>query len=168
MQSKIMKVILVGFGLLIVGCTSGRTMVMNVPAERMKVVSINVIEDQATVSVPPEISNMFRDKLESALFIGEQGTTPPFTKGPGLSIHYRFIQFTAGSQFKRWLAGGIGGYGEGVMTVEAKFINSSGKEISRIQSEGKIGTGIFGGAIDGAVEKCAEEVAQYTKQNFRR
>ena len=53
------------------------------------------------------------------------------------------------------------------MTVEARFINSSGKEISKIQSEGNIGAGIFGGAINGAIEKCVEEVAQYAKQNFR-
>jgi hypothetical protein len=37
------------------------------------------------------------------------------------------------------------------MTVEARFFTSVGEEISKIQSEGKIGAGIFGGAIDGAV-----------------
>jgi len=167
MRSKILLAFILGFALASVGCTSGRTMVMNVPTERIKAVSVNIVEDPATVSVPAEVTNMFRDKLERALFVGEEGSPPFFTKGANLSIHYRFIQFTAGSRFKRWLAGGIGGYGEGVMTVEAKFINSSGKEISKIQSEGKIGTGIFGGAIDGAVEKCVEEVAQYAKQSFR-
>jgi hypothetical protein len=167
MRSKILLAFILGFALTSVGCTSGRTMVMNVPTERIKAVSVNIMEDQATVSVPAEVTNMFRDKLERTLFVGEEGSSPPFTKGADLSIHYRFIQFTAGSQFKRWLGAGIGGYGEGVMTVEAKFINSSGKEISKIQSEGKIGAGIFGGAIDGAVEKCVEEVAKYAKQNFR-
>jgi hypothetical protein len=167
MRSKILLALILGFALTSVGCTSGRTMVMNVPTEQMKAVSLNIVEDQATVSVPAKVTNMFRDKLERALFVGQEGSSPPFRKGSDLTIHYRFIQFTAGSQFKRWLLGGIGGYGEGVMTVEAKFINPSGKEISKIQSEGKIGAGIFGGAIDGAIEKCVEEVAQYTKQTFR-
>lgn len=167
MKTKIFLAFVLGFALTSVGCTSGRTMVMNIPTERIKAVSINIIEEQATVNVPPEVRNMFRDKLERALFVGEQGSSPPFTKGTDLNIHYRFIQFTAGSQFKRWLAGGMGGYGEGVMTVEARFINSTGKEISKIQSEGKIGAGIFGGTIEGAVEKCVEEVAQYAKENFR-
>lgn len=167
MRSKIMLALILGFALTSVGCTSGRTMVMNVPTERIKAVSVNIVEDQATVSVPAKVTNLFRDKLERALFVGEEGSAPPFKKGAGLSIHYRFIQFTAGSRFKRWLSGGMGGYGEGVMTVEAKFIDFSGKEISKIQSEGKIGAGIFGGAIDGAIEKCVEEVVQYTKQNFR-
>jgi hypothetical protein len=167
MRSKILLALILGFTLTSVSCTSGRTMVMNVPTERIKAVSVNVVEEPATVSVPPEVRNMFRDKLEEILFVGDQGSSPPFTKGKDLGIYYRFIQFTAGSQFKRWLAGGIGGYGEGVMTVEAKFFNSTGKEISKIQSEGKIGAGIFGGAIDGVVEKCVQEVAQYAKQNFR-
>ena len=167
MRSKLLLALILGFALTSVSCTSSRTMVMNVPAERIKAVSLNIVEEQATVSVPPKVRNMFRDKLDGILFVGVQGSTPPFTKGTDLSIHYRFIQFTAGSQFKRWLAGGIGGYGEGVMTVEARFITSTEKEISTIQSEGKIGAGIFGGAIDGAVEKCAEEVAKYAKQNFR-
>jgi hypothetical protein len=167
MKSKLVLALILGFALTSVSCTAGRTMVMNAPTEQIKAVSINIVEEQATVSVPPEVRNMFRDKLEGILFVREEGSSPPFTKGTDLSIHYRFIQFTAGSQFKRWLAGGIGGYGEGVMTVEARFITSTGKEINKIQSEGKIGAGIFGGAIDGAVEKCVEEVAQYAKQNFR-
>ncbi len=167
MRKNQLATLLIGFSIMFIGCTSGRTLVMNVPTERIKAVSANVIEDQATVSVPPEVSNIFRQKLENALFVGEQGSSPAFTKGTDLTIRYRFIQFTAGSQFKRWLAGGIGGYGEGVMTVEAKFFNSTGKELSKIQSEGKIGAGFFGGSIDGAVGECVKEVAQYTQQNFR-
>ena len=167
MRNKILLALILGFAFSNVGCTSGRTMVMNVPTERVKATSVNIAEDPATVSVPPEVTNMFKEKLEGALLIGEQGSVPPFSKGTDLNIRYRFIQFTSGSQFKRWLAGGVGGYGEGVMTVEARFTNSSGKEISKIQSEGKIGAGVFGGAIDGAVEKCVEEVAKYAKQNFR-
>jgi hypothetical protein len=142
-------------------------MVLNTPPERIKAASINVVEEKPTVSVPQDVDNMFRDKLEAMLFVKEKDAPAPFAKGNDISIHYRFIQFTAGSQFKRWLAGGIGGYGEGVMTVEARFLTPAGKEISKIQSEGKIGAGIFGGAIDGAVEKCVEEIAQYAKQNFR-
>jgi len=142
-------------------------MVMNVPTERVKAISAAVVEDQPTVSVPSEVSNLFRDKVESGLFGGDKDSPPAFSKGTDLKIQYRFIQYTGGSQFKRWLAGGIGGYGEGVMTVDVRFVNSAGKEISRIQSEGKIGAGVFGGAIDGAVEKCVEEIVLYAKQNFR-
>ena len=168
MRNKILLIMILGLALTYVGCTSGRTMVMNLPTERPKVSTLDVLEDQPTVSVPAEVTNLFREKLEAALFVGEEGSAPPFAKGKELILKYRFIQFNAGSQFKRWLAGGIGGYGEGSMTVEARFVNSSGKDISKVQSEGKIGAGFFGGSIDGAIEKCVEEVAQYAKQTFRK
>lgn len=166
MRNKILIALILGLSLTYIGCTSGRTMVTHVPAERVKAVSANVVEDPPTVSVPPEVSTMFRDKLERALFAAEEGSSPAFTKGSDLKIQYRFIQFTSGSRFKRWLGGGIGGYGEGVMTVEAVFFDSYGKEISKIQSEGKIGAGVFGGSIEGAIEECVEEVAEYAEQNF--
>ncbi len=148
------------------GCTSGRTMVMNSPTDSLKTDSANVVMDKATVDVPSDVSTTFRGKLEGALFVGEQGTPPPFKKGPNLTINYRIIQFTSGSQFKRWLAGGIGGYGEGSMTVETRFIKSDGKELSKIQTDCKIGAGVFGGSIDLALDKCVEEIAMYAKSNF--
>jgi hypothetical protein len=105
-KKKLWLALVFGLSLAYLGCTSGRTMVMNVPTEKIKATSSCVVEDQPTVSVPLEVSKMFRDKLENALFVGEQGSTPAFAKGSDLQIQYRFIQFTAGSQFKRWLGGG--------------------------------------------------------------
>ena len=167
MRNRMLLALSLGFFLACIGCTSGRTLVMKVPTERIKAVSVNVVEAQHTVSVPPDVTNTFRNKLEDALLVGDQGSLPPFTRGEDLTIRYRFIQFTSGSQFKRWLAGGIGGYGEGSMTVQVEFMSSSVGELCKIQSEGKIGAGLFGGSIDGAVEKCVEEIAEYAKQTFR-
>lgn len=149
------------------GCTSGRTMVMAPPSERLKADSANVVMDTPTVSVPPGVVLAFAAGLDNALFVGEQGKTAPFTKGPKLTLNCRIIQFASGSQFKRWLAGGIGGYGEGSMTVEVRFMNSDGKEISKIQSDCKIGAGVFGGSIEEALGKCVEEISTYAQQNFR-
>jgi hypothetical protein len=101
MRKKLILALILGFTLTTVSCTSSRTMVLNVPKEPIKALSINVMEEQGTVNVPPEVRSMFRDKLEKLLFIGEQDKSPPFTKGSDLHIHYRFIQFTAGSRFKR-------------------------------------------------------------------
>jgi hypothetical protein len=166
MKRLVFSVFVLGLAFASVSCTSGRTMVLNTPPEQIKAAALNVVKEKSTVSVPQDVDTMFRDKLEAMLFVKDNDNPSPFTKGNDITIHYRFIQFTAGSQFKRWLAGGIGGYGEGVMTVEAIFVTSTGKEISKIQSEGKIGAGLFGGAIDSAVDKCVEEIVQYTKQNF--
>jgi hypothetical protein len=141
------------------GCGAGRTMVL-VPAETPdKFVSAEIIEDKPTVDVPGDVSASFQAKLAQLIY-GQDG----FTRGPGLKIKYRFIQFNPGSQFSRWFWGGIGSAGKGSMTVEVRFLNSSDKDLAKTQSEGEITSGAFGGSFDFAVQKAAEEVAEYAKR----
>ncbi len=145
--------------LLLIGCGAGRTMVL-APAETSdRFTEAEIIEDQSTVNVPSEVNSSFQAKL-SQLIYGDGG----FARGPGLKIKYRFIQFNPGSQFTRWFWGGIGSAGKGSMTIEAKFLDSAGKELAKIQSEGEITSGAFGGSFDFAVQKAANEVAEYAKR----
>ena len=74
-----------------------------------------------------------------------------------------------GSRFKRWMTGGIGNCGEGSSTVEVRFIDNTrnAKEIGKIHAQGTIGSGMFGGSLDSAIEGIAEEIATYTKANFK-
>ncbi len=53
------------------------------------------------------------------------------------------------------------------MTVLVRFHDASGREIAAIQAEGEIGTGVMGGSLNSALIKVAEEIAEYTKKNFR-
>jgi hypothetical protein len=145
--------------LLLIGCGAGKTMVL-APAETSdRFTEAEIIEDQSTVNVPSEVNSSFQAKL-SQLIYGDGG----FVRGPGLKIQYRFIQFNPGSQFTRWFWGGIGSAGKGSMTVEAKFLDRAGKELAKIQSEGEITSGAFGGSFDFAVQKAANEVAEYAKR----
>lgn len=69
-----------------------------------------------------------------------------------LTISYRFIQFDQGNKFSRWLLGGLGNAGEGSVTIESKFFNREGKEIGKIQTEGKIGSGFLGGSFETSID----------------
>ncbi len=150
---------LIGSLMLISGCGAGRTTVMT-PAETAATFSAaEIVEDKATVSVPAEVSASFYTKLAQLLYDGGG-----FTRGPGLKISYRFIQFNPGSQFTRWFWGGIGSAGKGTLTVEARFLDQNDRELARIQSEGEITSGAFGGPFDLAVQKAAQEVANYAKR----
>lgn len=145
--------------LLLSGCGAGRTIVVT-PAETPdKFTSAEIIEDKSTVSVPSEVSTSFQTKLAQLLF-SEGG----FSQGPGLKIVYRFIQYNPGSQFTRWFWGGIGSAGKGTMMVEVRFLDQNNKELAKIQSEGEITSGAFGGSFDFAVQKTANEVAAYAKR----
>jgi hypothetical protein len=152
-------IILLILALSLTGCGAGRTMVLAPAETSAKFNSAEIIEDKPTVNVPGDISASFQAKLTQLLY-GPDG----FTKGPGLKIKYRFIQYNPGSQFTRWFWGGIGSAGKGTMTVEARFLDSSDKELAKIQSEGEITSGAFGGSFDFAIQKTAEEVAEYAKR----
>jgi hypothetical protein len=145
-----------------IGCGAGRTLVVKPSETRLRVASLNVSEANSPVSVPTEVKSAFQEKLEQLLY-GEGG----FQKGKELTIRYRFIQFDSGNQFARWFTGGIGNTGEGSLTVEAKFFDSSDQEVGTIQTEGKIGSGFFGGGFGFAVDKAAEKIAEYTKINYK-
>ena len=50
--------------------------------------------------------------------------------------------------------------GEGSLTIESKFYDSADKELSTIQTEGRIGSGFFGGSYGEALDKAAEKIAE--------
>jgi hypothetical protein len=149
-------------GFILAGCGVGRAMVVKPPEAKLRVNSIQVMEGNSPVPVPADVKMTFTDKLNQYLY-GEGG----FQRGAELKISYRFIQYDPGSQFSRWFLGGIGNTGEGSLTVEAKYLDPSDKEVATINVEGRIGSGFFGGALSEAIDKAAEKVAEYTKTNFR-
>lgn len=154
--------LIVSMIIFLAGCGAGKTMVYKPVDTAVRFASVEVSEVGSTVTVPDDAKVMFREKL--AQFLYEEGG---FQKGRELEIRYRFIQFNPGSQFTRWFWGGLGSAGEGTLTVEAKYFDGAQKELAVIQSEGKIGSGAFGGSFNFAVEKCAKEIAEYTKKNFK-
>ena len=92
--------ILLMLTLSLTGCGAGRTMVLATVETSAKFSSAELVEDKAAVNVPGDVSAAFQAKLSQLLY-GQDG----FTKGPGLKIRYRFIQFNPGSQFTRWFFG---------------------------------------------------------------
>lgn len=149
-------------GIFLWGCGAGKTVVLDHSAPMLNVQKITIDEGPSTVSVPKEVKEKFISYLDQYLYKEYE-----FQRGKELILQYRFIQFNPGSQFVRWFWGGLGSAGKGTMTVEVRFLTPEGKEIAKIQAEGEITSGLFGGSFDHAIEKCAKEVATYAKQNFR-
>jgi hypothetical protein len=145
--------------MLLAGCGAGRTMVLAPPETSAKFSSAELYEDKAAVSVPSDVSTSFQAKLGQLLY-GSDG----FTRGPGLKIRYRFIQFNPGNQFTRWFWGETVYAGRGSMTVEVRFFDSSDRELAKIQSTGEVASGAFGGSFGIAVQKTAKDVAGYAKR----
>jgi len=144
------------------GCGVGRNMVIQSPQTRIRAASAVAAENNSPVSIPAEMKADYQSRLEKYLY-GENG----FQQGKELTIRYRFIQYEPGSQFGRWFSGGLGNMGEGSLTIESKFYDSSDKELATIQTEGRIGSGFLGGSYGEALDKAAEKVAEFAKTNFK-
>jgi len=48
------------------------------------------------------------------------------------------------------------------------YLDANRQEIGKVQSEGKIGSGMFGGGFDNAIESSVEEFIGYTKKITRK
>lgn len=153
--------ILTAILLLLQACGSNKTMVLQKPVVHNQIKSIKIISDNANVDLPENYQKIFEDTLETKLYKKQL-----LAKGSDLSVHYRFIQFDKGNQFSRWFLGGLGNAGEGSLTVEAIFLDRQGREIGKVHTEGKIGSGFFGGSISYAVEQAADALANYIVKNF--
>jgi hypothetical protein len=145
-------------------CGTGRTMVVQPTAEARKFDSVTLERAADTVVVPDEFRALFLKELREELY-GNSEKAGPFTEGPGLMVRITVVQFDQGSQFQRWFWGGIGNAGEGSLQVLAEFFDGEMK-LSQIQSEGRIGSGFFGGSMNEAVTKAAEEIGKYAAANF--
>lgn len=113
--------------------------------------------------IPQEVKDTFEKALKKKLY-NDSG----YKHGDDLAVVYRFLQCDEGSRLSRWFWGGLGNSGESSLTVEAKFVDKSGKELGKINAEGKIGSGFFGGSFDNAVEQASEHLAEYIVKNFKK
>ena len=142
------------------GCGTARIIVTDHPEKRYSSSNITIQRSDSTVQVPDEMVSHFDSALRKELMTS-------FTTGKDLTVEYRFVSFQQGDRFKRYLAGGIGNWGEGNLIIEAKYIDSEGAQIAKVQTDAKIDSGFFGGSIKSALEKAAKELSDYTISNFR-
>ncbi|HEX9773495.1 MAG TPA: DUF4410 domain-containing protein [Steroidobacteraceae bacterium] len=163
MQYACRGLVFASIAILVVGCGTGRTLVMEPPAQQQSYAAARVIEDRSTVPIPPEGLAKFHAALQTKLFDPEKGG---FTEGDGLVVRYRFIQYTKGNQAARWFWGGIGNSGEASATVAVDFTDSAGVKLSNIQVEGRIGSGFFGGSAEETLNKATDEIVNFAVANF--
>lgn len=159
-----MKVLLVvTMAVMLAACGAGRTLVLD-PADYdadMRFEAVTIDRDRDTVAVPGEVGTEFAAQLRKAFY--EEGL---FDEGAGLMVRYRFVLFDAGNRMARWFMGGIGNAGEASAMIEFEFFSPDGAALSKIQVEGRIGSGFFGGSADSALKKAAQEAAAYAANSF--
>jgi hypothetical protein len=153
------KIAVTAIVLLAAACAGATTKVMAPPDAAVRSRAIMIMHGENTVEVPVEHVVYFQRRLERALY--KKGG---FERGAGLILEYRFVQLDPGSRFARFVPGPSG---KGTLTVEVRFYDDVATELARIETGGEILGGLFGGSFKDALDKAAQEAADYAVANFR-
>lgn len=148
--------------LILQACGSGRTLVLDPVKNPHQSGGIHICSTQSSTEVPEEIKITFDTLLREKLY-KEEGVK----EGSETTLNYRFVQMNEGSRFKRWFLGGIGNSGEGTLTTEVTYLDKNNTVIGKIHTEGKIGSGMFGGGFSNAIETAVDQIVQYTLSTFK-
>lgn len=143
------------------GCASSSTSI-SMPVKKVytqKYSSFSVEEEMLGKNAPDEKKKVFEDKLKDVFAKNN------YKNSSGLKIKYSFLGYDEGNQFVRYMVGF--GAGSGKLVVKTTFIDSNtGEVIGSIETEGTLAMGVFGGDFDGAIEKVANDIYEFAKNNY--
>lgn len=155
------SILVIALAITLSACASGSVTVLEpstTPAGTLKTLRIESGTD--TVTIPADARAHFEKRLNEYLLAPKS----KFTAGNDLTLRYRFIQFDEGSRALRYIVGF--GAGKGKMTAEIVFLDKDQKQLAKVNVEGEISMGFFGGDFDQAISLAARQVADYTLKNF--
>jgi hypothetical protein len=141
-------------------CASSNNIVLAPNSTHYTSSKVALVYDNATVNVEDKKVALLNKYLEEALFDSDAA----FAKGEGLTIKYGFIGYDEGSQAMRYLAGPLAGGAK--MVIVAEFLDPAGNSLAKIQSEGTVSGGFFGGDSDSAIKGAAKKIARFAEENF--
>ena len=141
-------------------CASSNNIVLAANTTNYTASKVALVYDNATVKVEDKKVALLNKYLEQALFDSDAR----FAKGEGLTIKYGFIGYDEGSQAMRYLAGPLAGGAK--MVIVAEFLDPAGNSLAKIQSEGTVSGGFFGGDSDSAIKGAAKKIANFAEENF--
>jgi hypothetical protein len=146
--------------LLLAGCSSGKITGAEGPAGNARFTAMEIYRGQDAMAVSAGISKTFEARLRRQLT-----RSNGFVQGEGLRLLYRFISFDPGDRMTRYMTLGLSG--EAVARVEVRMFDAQNRPLGRVESEGRLSTGLFGGGTDATAENCADEVAAHILANYR-
>jgi len=135
------------------GCGQGNVKELQAPRQGLKVSGLAVVQEPAAAVVPAADSSVFRQRLTASL------RDAGFEVGSGMTLSYRFVEYTAVNRNGGLLAGV--GVGRGTATVEVTYTRE-GETVAVTRVTGNVGderADDLGG--------IAKRIADYTRRNFK-
>lgn len=144
-------------------CANSSLLVEKPNVSKYRTDSATLVAGQSTIEIDPKDMEYTQKKLEEEFFGGKD---PVFAKGDGVTIKYRYLSFDEGDRALRYLLGGLAGGAKLVLEVE--FIDKSGNSLAIVRSEASVAGGFAGGSHRSGVDKAAQKLAEYARQEFKK
>jgi hypothetical protein len=159
-MSILKSFLLAGIAIFCIGCGTAKTIVLEpvCTIQPFESATVDIHRDDNTINVPEKVQAKFEQLLAKRLYKNDL-----ISKGKDLTLKYRFVQYNEGSRLARYMTGGIGSTGESSLTIFVDYVDSQGNVIGKIQTEGRIDSGLFGGSFEEAMEKAADDIVDYTQ-----
>jgi len=142
------------------------------PKEAYQASSVELVAADPRDQVPAKVSRKLQQRLDKGLYENGRYSPGPFMRGNDLQIVYTIVQYTKGDWRKRYWFGGAFWNdtanipGKGTLSVQAKYLDAQGKELSRIQVEAKIGDELFPERYQEVINWVAQDIVDYTSKTF--
>lgn len=162
MKSGIRLAALAAIAATLSACGASHMVVMEPNRSAVKAEGVQLVYDDSVMGVPQEAVDKVKRYMQDRFF----GEGAAFTRGNEMTVRYGFVGFDEGSQFSRWFFGGLGD-GKATMVIQAEFVDQNGNVLAKVQSEGELSAGFFGGDSDSAIKKAVGEIGDYAETNFQ-
>lgn len=171
MKSKhVFSIILVAvLSILLLACASGGTTVAAAPVEaklsKYKTLIVNTSSNVPNADTElVQLENLLVGKLRQSGSFAKVTTDTDVKQGVRLDA--KIVALREVSTAKRVMLGALAGRGRISVAVELVDV-ATGKKLGSFQSEGKTSGGtVFAGTTDQAIERVAEQIVDFVKQNL--
>lgn len=158
------KAIMLVMALVLAACGSSNLIVMEPVKAPAKTDAVTLVYDGSTVGVPEENITKTRQLMEEAFYGGK---APLFRNATGgVTIKYGYLSYKPGSQFGRYMLGGLG-VGKAKMVLRADFVGADGVKLGSAQADAEISGGFFGGSSNSAIKKAVGEIRNYAAAQLK-
>jgi len=142
-------------------CASNHLLVQQPASSRFHAQSVTLSYQGGGAAATDDAAAYLQQKMKEAFFEKDA----PFSQGNELTVRYRFVGFDRGSRMSRYFLGGLAG-GEAEMVIEAEFVAPDGKVLAKVQSQGRVQGGFFGGSSNSAIDGAVKEIHDFAVANF--
>lgn len=146
----------------ITGSGAASTVEVNPADQSSQLKGVTISAGNHTVEVSQKIIAQLQEKIEKGLY--EEND---FIKSDALLLEYKFLQQEAGNQLAKLLIGSLVKLDDASLTVLVTYTDANGNQLAQKHIHRVFESGFFGISVSKAIGNIAEDIVDFTVENFK-